>query len=227
MKQEVYENEWWNAEGGDQSMEDEHSDFWNMFLSEVREDVAGKQILDFGCNQGGMLRLLYDTRGIRSGVGVDLSKHAIAVANQRKGDRPLEYQATADLSAYASSFDIALSSSVIYLVADLADHAAQLFASLKPGGVYYANHPDYVNYRNAAQIWEEIDSNAAVPCQRHTLDAIGTAFAEAGFRVGVKRMQPTGFVHYSPDSRWYPTVPDLMDARYVHAHLFRFERPGS
>lgn len=42
------------------------------------------------------------------------------------------------MTGYENYFDIAFSHEVIYLIEDIAQHAADMLRVLKPGGVYYA-----------------------------------------------------------------------------------------
>ncbi len=53
---------WWTEpDVGDQSMEDEHGEFWErVALQTFDVSLTDKILLDFGCNQGGFLRKLYD-----------------------------------------------------------------------------------------------------------------------------------------------------------------------
>jgi 2-polyprenyl-3-methyl-5-hydroxy-6-metoxy-1,4-benzoquinol methylase len=115
-KQTDLVDEWWMEPGaGDQSMEDEHGDFWNDFLANaVDVDFTGKKILDFGCNQGGLLRRIYQKTKFREAVGVDLAVNSVAVANDRKGVIPVSYFAVKNLESIDRDFDYAVSTAVIY-----------------------------------------------------------------------------------------------------------------
>jgi SAM-dependent methyltransferase len=226
-----YFESWWNGpDGGDQSMEDEHQTFWLEFLNEIgltRSNLSEIKILDFGCNQGGMLRLLHDISPIKEGLGVDLAIKAIEVANSRKGDRPLDYKLAGELVEISNYFDLALSSSVLYLVEDLEWHAKEIYGVLKKGATYIANHPDYRSYPNGETVQQLINQHASCPSKNHSLDAIAQAFASAGFKVEIKRRLPTGFVSYSAGSLWYNSVGELLEQAYQHAYIFKFTKPNS
>ncbi len=141
-KAQIVEEWWQEPNAGDQSMEDEHGDFWQDVLDNVLDvDLKGKKILDFGCNQGGFLRRLYEITPFSSAVGVDLAKKSIDKANQRKGNVPAQYYALDNIDSLDKDFDYALSTAVIFLIDDLKDHARQMFGRLKPGGAYYATYP--------------------------------------------------------------------------------------
>jgi 2-polyprenyl-3-methyl-5-hydroxy-6-metoxy-1,4-benzoquinol methylase len=58
-----------------------HSRYWRHFISSVPEiDLSEKSVLDFGCNQGGFLRLLHAMRPFRRGLGIYIASNSIAVA---------------------------------------------------------------------------------------------------------------------------------------------------
>lgn len=218
-------DEWWAEPGqGDQSMEDSHDAHWKKFFSHLLpEDItSNSKVLDFGCNQGKMLRLLFDERRFSEGVGVDLAVKSIETANERKEGRPLEYQHASKLAEYKNHFDVALSSAVMYLLPDLNEHASQINSILKQGGVYYASHPDYVNYPNRQAMRYLINQHASCPVQDHTLDDIAWAFTRAGFDVGISRMNPEKFVNITKPGEWYEQVSDCLAAVYDHAYVFRF-----
>ncbi len=220
-------DEWWCEPGsGDQSMEDEHGDHWREFLRYIEEpDLTSSTVLDFGCNQGGMLRMLYDTKPFASAVGVDLARRSIDVAKSRKGDRPIRYEATSSLSHLCDVFDLALSSAVLFLVDDMNEHAKQIFSALKAEGVYYASHPDFLSYPNFEQIRKDINKFAAVPLVPHSLESIVTTFDAAGFRVGIKRVVPQTFVELNPGRNWFSSVADNIEASYLHSYVFQFSKP--
>jgi len=68
--------QWWTEpDVGDQSMEDEHGEFWERVASQTFDvSLTDKILLDFGYNQGGFLRKLYDEHKFRQAVGVDLAR---------------------------------------------------------------------------------------------------------------------------------------------------------
>jgi SAM-dependent methyltransferase len=219
---------WWTetGDGGEQRMEDNHGRHWRKILDCITEnDLHEKHILDFGCNQGGFLRFLYQERPFACGIGVDLARHSIAIANQRKGSLPLDYVATATLDAYPARFDLAFSSAVIYLIPDLSDHAHQIRHALKPGGVYYATYTDYQGNPSLPKMETEINRFGAIKMQMHSLDDIALAFQEAGFSVGLRRLPTTGFVPIEVPERFYQRVADRMQYEYEQAYIFRFIVP--
>lgn len=226
-KSELYEVWWTDATEGQQRMEDSHDRHWRKVLEAIAEtDLSTHHILDFGCNQGGFLRFLYQERPFVAGLGVDLARQSVAIANQRKGDLPLDYVATASLEPYANRFDLAISSAVIYLIEDMPDHARQIRHALKPGGIYYATYTDYQGNPSLPYMQAEIDRFGAVKMQLHNLDEIALAFQEAGFAVGLRRLLPTGFIPITLPDRFFQQVADRMQYEYEQAYIFRFVAPN-
>jgi 2-polyprenyl-3-methyl-5-hydroxy-6-metoxy-1,4-benzoquinol methylase len=223
--------EWWQEpQAGDQSMEDDHQEFWDDVLDNaIDADFTGKKILDFGCNQGGMLRRIYKTMKFREAIGVDLAQKSIAQANARKDNLPIKYMALNDISSLDRDFDYATSTAVIYLVADIEAHARQMFGRLKPGGVYFATHPDYITSPLFKIAQDAIDKHAAIKCAQNNLDDIIGGFESAGFKVYVKRIVPTGYVPVpisSRDNRWYGSATNEIEFWYAHRYAFKCVKPA-
>lgn len=126
---------------------------------------------------------LYELRPFKEGVGTDLARRSIEIANDRKGDYPLEFHATGQPEQFVNRFDRAFSLAVLYLLPNLEEHALQIRTCLKPGGIYYATFADYSNNPSLPAIRKRIDSNAAVPMQDHSLDTINEAFMKADFKL--------------------------------------------
>jgi SAM-dependent methyltransferase len=223
IRSTTYDVWWQDAEAGEQPMEDNHRPFWDKVIALIAEpDLREASVLDFGCNQGGFLRTLYDRRPFARAVGVDLAHRSVEIANERRGERPISYVVTPALDAYRHEFDLAISTAVVYLLPDLADHARQIRHALKPGGVYYASYTDYAGNPSLPRLREGINRHAAVPMQEHTLDAIAEAFHGEGFSVALRRMVPEGFVALSWPDRFFARIADRMLYEYTQAYLFRF-----
>jgi SAM-dependent methyltransferase len=223
---QLYDVWWTAAPEGEQQMEDRHNRHWQKILDVILEtDLSDCAVLDFGCNQGGFLHFLYSQRPFKSGLGVDLARKSIEVANSRKGDLPLTYVATATLSPYENQFDIAISSSVIYLIPDLQDHARQIKHALKPEGVYYATYTDYAGNPSLPKMRKEINRFGEGEMQEYTLDEIAMPFLEEGFAVGARLMPVTGYIPIQIPQRFFESVADRMLYEYTQAYMFRFVAP--
>jgi SAM-dependent methyltransferase len=213
----------WHADPArEPAMEDAHRPLWNHFIKTIPEtDLSTRTILDFGCNRGGFLRLLHAQKPYRRGLGVDIAEASIAAAQSLVGTAPAEFAATTDLSPWADCIDLAFSYEVIYLLPDLAAHAAAIHRTLRSGGVYYA----VTGCHTASPLWphfhEVIGGSTNAPVQDRSPDEYAAAFADAGFDVSVRRFGYDGFTPALKDRRYYPTLLDAVDYYAVHKLLFR------
>lgn len=219
---------WWNDEiQGEQSMEINHNQHWKKVIDMIEEkDFGSYKILDFGCNQGGFLRFLFEKKPFLKGVGIDLAKKSIDVANKRKGNLPIDYEATANVERYNHSFDIAFSVSVIYLLKNLPEHASKIKKALKPGGIYYCTYTDYSKNPSLLHFKKTIDSQGTIPMQLHSLNDIAEAFFNEGFDVEIRRLPPQGYIKLDPDDNWFTQISDRMQYEYQEAYIFRFTSPA-
>ena len=119
-------------------MQDEHGFIWQAMLDTIDVDLAGRRVLDAGCNRGGFLRLLVDAEGVDVGYGYDPAAGAVTDARRLAGDRPLTFEVADTVPDGWGDFDVAFSHEVLYLLDDLPAHAAALLGALKPGGSYFA-----------------------------------------------------------------------------------------
>src|SRR6267378_1062625 len=76
---------YWRTAADDEAMQDEHGFIWHAMLDTIDVDLAGRRVLDAGCNRGGFLRLLADGRGIAEGFGYDPAAGAIEDARRLAG----------------------------------------------------------------------------------------------------------------------------------------------
>jgi SAM-dependent methyltransferase len=207
------------------AMAESHRPMWRHFVSSILErDLSRRDVLDFGCNRGGFLRLLYAMRPFRGAVGIDIAHESVRVARSLCGEMPIDYEVATSLARYQGAFDIAFSYEVIYLLPDLEDHARQMHAALKFGGVYYAvtgchtHCPLWPHWRSLIAR----DSNA--PVQDRSPEDYADAFARAGFKVSVKRFGYDGFVPADKSRAYYPRLMDAVTYPADDKLLFRLER---
>jgi SAM-dependent methyltransferase len=114
-------------------MQEEHAFIWDAMLETIDIELAGKRVLDAGCNRGGFLRLLTDDCSIVEGFGYDPAVGAVEDARRLAGDRPLRFEVSDTVPTGCSGFDVAFSHEVLYLIHDLDAHARAIFAALSPG----------------------------------------------------------------------------------------------
>lgn len=130
----------WNRNPADEeAMGAAHAPIWRRMINvSVPHDLHDSTVLDYGCNQGGFLRMLYDRHPYKSAVGIDIARESVARADLLKGHRPVEYKVADSASSLGRTFDYAFSHEVIYLLNDLSAHARDMKTALRPGGTYVA-----------------------------------------------------------------------------------------
>ena len=126
----------WNRNPAEEeAMGAAHAPIWRRMIDvSVPHDLHASTVLDYGCNQGGFLRLLYDRHPCRGAVGIDIARESVARAELLKGQRPVEYKVADNATGLERVFDFAFSHEVIYLLPDIAAHARDIRAALRPGG---------------------------------------------------------------------------------------------
>jgi SAM-dependent methyltransferase len=178
---------YWRSAADDEAMQDDHGFIWRAMVHTMDVDLAGRRVLDAGCNRGGFLRLLVDGPGIAEGFGYDPADGAIEDARTLAGGRPLHFEASSSVPDEWSGFDVAVSHEVLYLLPDLAPHAAAIHRSLRPGGVYFAvlgmhsGSPLMVEWHAAHR--EELQLPPL-----YDLDEVIATFRQRGFEASVARL---------------------------------------
>jgi SAM-dependent methyltransferase len=216
----------WHADPSrEPAMEESHKPLWRHFINTIPEtDLSTRDILDYGCNRGGFLRLLHALKPYRQALGVDIAEASIAAARDLVGTAPIDFAATTDLSPWAGRFDVAFSYEVIYLLPDIDGHAKAIHRSLRAGGIYYA----VTGCHTASPLWpawhDLIGGSTNAPVQNRAPDDYADAFARAGFDVSVRRFGYDGFTPAHKDRRYYPTLMDAVDYPAEHKLLFRLEK---
>jgi 2-polyprenyl-3-methyl-5-hydroxy-6-metoxy-1,4-benzoquinol methylase len=217
---------WVRETTGENDMEARHRPGWKVVIDAMREQqLIEANVLDFGCNQGGFLRYLYENKPFKKATGIDLGTKSIAIAEEHRAELPVRYAVTGSPETLGERFDIAFSLSVVYLIADLAEHATKIRLSLNPGGVYYATYTDYHDNPSSAYFLQTISQDSVLKPCLHTIDSIAGAFFAAGFQVGVKKMIPADFVELLPQHKYILCNADYIKAKYEAAYLFRFVLP--
>jgi SAM-dependent methyltransferase len=213
---------YWQNAAEDSAMQEHHGFVWGAMLQTIDVELSGTHVLDVGCNRGGFLRLLADTRGIAHGWGYDLAPGAVADAIALRGDRPLTYEVADTVPAGWRDFDVAFSHEVIYLIEDLGAHAEAVFEALRPGGVYFAVEGVHRASPTMAAWHAQAESELNLPPLRD-VDEVVSAFEASGFTVSAARLQ-FGFVptdgHREHYFEWLSYYHDFKP-------LFRFKRPGT
>lgn len=214
---------YWQSAAEDEAMQDEHAFVWRAMLDTIDADVAGKRVLDAGCNRGGFLRLLVDRFGIAEGFGYDPASGAIEDAQRLAGTRPLTYEASDRVPAGWEGLDLAFSHEVLYLVKDLSAHARGIHGALAPGGVYYA----VMGVHAGSPLMTEFHANNAeelgMPPLRE-IDEVLAAFEVEGFDAAVARLRMTFVPADGRQHHERGRTLEWLDYFYDHKLLLRFGR---
>lgn len=218
---------WHNDPERESAIEEAHRPLWRHFIQTIPEtDLSTREVLDFGCNRGGFLRLLHALKPVRRGLGVDIAHDSVRAAQAMAGPAPLEFAVATDLAPWRGCFDLAFSYEVVYLLPDLAAHAAQVHAALRPGGVYYV----VTGCHTANPLWptwrELIGRTTNAPVQDRSPEDYAEGFAATGFDVSLRRFGYDGFVPASKDRQYYPRLLDALEYPAEHKLLFRLVRKG-
>ena len=201
-------------------MQDEHVFVWKAILDSVDSDLAGRRVLDIGCNQGGFLRLTYDDRRIAEGWGYDPASAAVADARRLAGERPLRFEVAERVPVGWEGFDVAFSHEVLYLLHDLRDHADNVFEALNPGGSYYAVMGVHSGSPVAAEWHRTHSAELALPAL-YKIDDVVDSFAAAGYEVAASRLR-IGFI---PAAGHAPKLLEWLAYYNETKLLLRFTRP--
>jgi SAM-dependent methyltransferase len=216
----------WNRNPADEeAMGAAHAPIWRRMIDvAVHGDLREATVLDYGCNQGGFLRMLYDRHPFHDAVGIDIARESVARAELLKGHRPIDYKVGDSAAALGRTFNFVFSHEVLYLLPDLAAHAADIKAALRPGGAYVAAmgcHTDSAVWPRWRKVLSETSS---IPLYNHALDGVAKAFSEAGFAVGVRPLDLDAFMPVTVGSEYFPKVVDQLRYYSQDKVLFRFVR---
>jgi len=216
----------WNRNPADEeAMGAAHAPIWRRMVEvSVPHDIRESTVLDYGCNQGGFLRLLYDHHPFKAAVGIDIARESVARAELLKGQRPIAYKVADQAATLGQTFDFAFSHEVIYLLPDVAEHARDIKAALRPGGSYIAA----IGCHTDSSLWPRwrklIAETSSIPLYDHSLEDVSRAFAETGFSVSVRPLALNAFMHVTIGSAYFPKVTDQLRYYTADKVLFRFVR---
>jgi SAM-dependent methyltransferase len=216
----------WNRNPAEEeAMGAAHAPIWRRMIDvSVGHDLRDSAILDYGCNQGGFLRMLYDRHPFRSAVGIDIARESVARAELLKGPRPIEYRVADSAGSVGRTFDFAYSHEVIYLLYDLAGHANDIKSVLRPGGTYIAA----MGCHTDSAVWPRwrklIAETSSIPIYDHSLEAVAQAFSGAGFTVAVRPLDLDAFMPVTLGSAYFPKIVDQLRYYSQDKVLFRFVR---
>jgi SAM-dependent methyltransferase len=219
----------WNRNPADEeAMGAAHAPIWRRMVDvSVPHDLSASTVLDYGCNQGGFLRLLYDSHPFKWAIGIDIARESVGRAELLKGHRPIDYKVANAAASLGQTFDFAFSHEVVYLLGDLAAHANDMKAALRPGGAYVAA----VGCHTDSAVWAHwrklIAETSSIPLYDHSLEEIAKVFSAAGFTVGVRPLALDAFMPVTVGSPYFPKITDQLRYYTADKVLFRFVRQAS
>ncbi|CAN5905068.1 hypothetical protein BH11PSE3_BH11PSE3_17570 [soil metagenome] len=216
----------WNRNPAEEeAMGAAHAPIWRRMINvSLPQDIHGSTILDYGCNQGGFLRMLFDRHPFKGAVGIDIARESVARAELLKGHRPIDYKVADSAASLGRTFDYAFSHEVLYLLKDLAAHADDIKAALKPGGSYVAAMGCHVD----SAVWPRwrklIAGTSSIALYDHSLEEVSKAFSAAGFTVAVRPLDLDAFMPVTVGSAYFPKFVDQLRYYSQDKVLFRFVR---
>jgi SAM-dependent methyltransferase len=200
-----------------------HFHHWRTMVDHLQEkNLRARDVLDFGCNQGGFLRMLYNNYPFATGLGVDIAEESLAKARGFAGGLPIRYESASVLDNVKEAFDIAFSHEVIYLLQDLDAHAQLIRKVLRKGGVYYAATGCHTDNPLWPKWHKVITEYSNIPVPNYSLNDYAAAFTRNGFAVELQSFKNSGFIMTEPDDHvYYPTLMDKLTYYAQHKILFR------
>ena len=216
----------WNRNPAEEeAMGAAHAPIWRRMINvSVPHDLHDSTILDYGCNQGGFLRMLYDRHPFKGAVGIDIARESVGRAELLKGHRPIDSKVADSAASLGRTFDYAFSHEVLYLLADLTAHAQDIRAALRLGGSYVAAMGCHVDSAVWPRWHKLIAETSSIPIYDHSLEDVSKAFSAAGFTVAARPLDLDAFMPVTLGSPYFPKVTDQLRYYNTDKVLFRFVR---
>jgi SAM-dependent methyltransferase len=128
----------WRSSEADALMQRGNACAFEAIAASEADRLRGATVIDVGCNMGGFLRFLCQGHSVARGFGLDPAESTVLQARASSVGLPIEYAVASRPPAEWPAADIAFSQEVVYLIDDLAEHAADMWRALRPGGRYVA-----------------------------------------------------------------------------------------
>jgi 2-polyprenyl-3-methyl-5-hydroxy-6-metoxy-1,4-benzoquinol methylase len=191
-------------------------------LLKVAGDVASLTVLDAGCGEGVVSRLLAE-RGATV-TGIDIAPRFIEIAQERDTTGAIAFlvhDLSQPLPAYQEHFDLVMSNLVLNDMPDYQGYVRTISAALKPYGriVLSMNNPysavmrekvESYFYSGVARLYAGMAQNGIAVYHYHrTMEEYITAFAERGLllrRLVDVRMSPELVARFPERDRNFPFI---------------------
>lgn len=117
-------------------------------LLSLVEPAPGGEVIDLGCGTGELTKVLHETVGAKSTVGLDSSETMLAKAHAHAGDG-LSFE-SGDIAGFGGAFDIVFSNAAFQWLNDHETLIPAIAAHVKPGGQLAfqvpanADHPSHL-----------------------------------------------------------------------------------
>lgn len=188
-----------------------------------------KNILDFGCGDGGFLQLFDLMDNLKNGIGLELDDELIKIALENNQNSSIDYKIYQSeiLKNYNEYFDVVYSQEVLYTIKDLKNHAKEIFNSLKKGGFYFSTMGSHIQNPLWSKRRALIRAEEKYYAYDYSLDEVADIFYEAGFRVGLKRLPLEYFMIYDEllTPAFSNSLLDLVKTTEENKMLFSFWKP--
>jgi SAM-dependent methyltransferase len=212
----------WRSSEADSLMQRGNACAFEALAASEADVLPGATVIDVGCNMGAFLRFLCRDHAVERGFGLDPAESTVRRARESSAGLPIEYAVASRPPSEWPEADIAFSQEVVYLIDDLAEHAADMWRALRPGGRYVAVTSVHRQSELMAA-WHAVNQPSLnMPPLRSVEDYI-VPFMAQGFRVELARLQIRA-VHIDEDE--LDRAWDLLDfwTRTNDKVLFRFTK---
>lgn len=108
---------------------------------------SGLTVLDAGCGEGHLLKLLHSKRPDNSYFGVDITEEALAKARLRCPFADIKKEDISKLSIASNSIDVVMCTEVIEHIFNYQDVLNEFTRVLRPGGILLITFPNEINWR--------------------------------------------------------------------------------
>lgn len=203
--------------------------FWISMIKESQKILTPnvkKSVLDYGCGEGKFLQLFDLMDEMESGLGLELDKALLKIANSNNKNRHIEYKLNQNkvLDGYKENFDVVYSQEVLYTIGDLKKHAKEIFDSLKKGGVYFATMGSHIENPLWSKRRHAIRDEERYYAYDYSIEEVASIFYNVGFEVGIKRLPVEYFLIYHPKTtrEFSNSLLDLVNTSYENKMLFSF-----